>query len=137
MKRDKEISRHYSKYSEKGDGLSDFLMAVRNNDRAEANLIISNRPDCIHDVWKSSSSTALHIAAANGNIDIVTDLLAIPGVNPHARDAWDRTPLEIAIIVGRESVVEALFEATFPENYVVPDPLDVTANVMPFPKPSC
>ncbi|XP_068996872.1 glutaminase kidney isoform, mitochondrial-like [Embiotoca jacksoni] len=54
------------------------------------------------------SRTALHIAAAEGNMDAVIFLTEICKVNPHMKDRWGNTPLDDAMQFAHDVVVSVL-----------------------------
>ncbi|XP_076864960.1 glutaminase 2b isoform X2 [Brachyhypopomus gauderio] len=52
--------------------------------------------------------TALHVAAAEGQVDVVQFLTQTCKVNPFVKDRWGNIPLDDAVHFGRASVVEIL-----------------------------
>uniref|UniRef100_A0A3B3ZW14 glutaminase n=1 Tax=Periophthalmus magnuspinnatus TaxID=409849 RepID=A0A3B3ZW14_9GOBI len=54
------------------------------------------------------SRTALHVAAAEGHVEVVGFLLDACKVNPVPRDRWGNTPLDEAIHFGHKAVIELL-----------------------------
>ncbi|XP_060737682.1 glutaminase kidney isoform, mitochondrial isoform X2 [Tachysurus vachellii] len=56
------------------------------------------------------SRSALHIAAAEGNLEAVKFLTGTCRVNPHVKDRWGNTPLDDAMEFGQDRVVEVLKE---------------------------
>ncbi|XP_018102915.1 glutaminase liver isoform, mitochondrial isoform X2 [Xenopus laevis] len=56
------------------------------------------------------SRTALHVAAAEGHLDVVKFLIEGCRVNPFAEDRWRNTPLQDAIRFERHEVVNLLSE---------------------------
>ncbi|KAE8626536.1 hypothetical protein XENTR_v10006658 [Xenopus tropicalis] len=56
------------------------------------------------------SRTALHVAAAEGHLDVVKFLIEGCRVNPFAEDRWGNTPLQDAIRFERHDVVTLLSE---------------------------
>jgi uncharacterized protein len=57
-----------------------------------------------------SQYAGLHKAAANGDVEEITALLA-KGENPDPRDAYQRTPLHVAAYLGRHEAMRALVKA--------------------------
>ena len=51
--------------------------------------------------------TPLHLAAAEGKVEVITYLLA-QGVEPNPRDRWDYTPLDDALRHGRDKAAAIL-----------------------------
>ncbi|KAI5106793.1 hypothetical protein C0J45_2431 [Silurus meridionalis] len=56
------------------------------------------------------SRTALHVAAAEGHVDVVRFLLEACKVNPVPKDRWGKTPLDEATHFGHHEVVTLLQE---------------------------
>ncbi|CAH2224375.1 glutaminase liver isoform, mitochondrial isoform X1 [Pelobates cultripes] len=56
------------------------------------------------------SRTALHVAAAEGHLDVVTFLTEGCRVNPFAEDRWGNTPIKDAVRLGKSEVVKLLTE---------------------------
>ncbi|XP_069509790.1 glutaminase liver isoform, mitochondrial [Ambystoma mexicanum] len=54
------------------------------------------------------SRTALHVAAAEGHLDVVTFLTKVCKVNPFVKDRWGNAPLHDAIQFGHTEVVTVL-----------------------------
>uniref|UniRef100_A0A8C8DV74 glutaminase n=1 Tax=Oryzias sinensis TaxID=183150 RepID=A0A8C8DV74_9TELE len=64
------------------------------------------------------SRTALHVAAAEGHIEVVRFLLEACKVNPSPRDRWGKTPMDEAMLFGHHDVVTILQQ--YQENYSLP-----------------
>lgn len=60
--------------------------------------------------WDGSRSTALHIAARNGHVDL-TEALLLFEADPSRRDAYGRTPLHTAADQGQTEVARMLVNA--------------------------
>uniref|UniRef100_A0A8C9SPI7 glutaminase n=1 Tax=Scleropages formosus TaxID=113540 RepID=A0A8C9SPI7_SCLFO len=54
------------------------------------------------------SRTALHVAAAEGHVDVVLFLTEVCKVNPFVKDRWGNIPLDDAVQFGHENVVKIL-----------------------------
>uniref|UniRef100_A0A3B5MD90 glutaminase n=1 Tax=Xiphophorus couchianus TaxID=32473 RepID=A0A3B5MD90_9TELE len=72
------------------------------------------------------SRTALHVAAAEGHLEVVRFLLDACKVNPVPKDRWGNTPLDEAVQFGHHDVVAALQQ--YQENYNPADGSDKTSN---------
>ncbi|XP_012503375.1 PREDICTED: glutaminase kidney isoform, mitochondrial [Propithecus coquereli] len=56
------------------------------------------------------SRTALHVAAAEGHVEVVKFLLEACKVNPFPKDRWNNTPMDEALHFGHHDVVKILQE---------------------------
>ncbi|GCC37410.1 hypothetical protein chiPu_0015914 [Chiloscyllium punctatum] len=56
------------------------------------------------------SRTALHVAAAEGHVEVVHFLLEACKVNPFPKDRWGNTPVDEAIHFGHHDIVTILQE---------------------------
>ncbi|KAM4025667.1 glutaminase kidney isoform, mitochondrial-like isoform 3-T3 [Anomaloglossus baeobatrachus] len=61
------------------------------------------------------SRTALHVASAEGHVEVVRFLLEACKVNPFPKDRWNNTPMDEAIHFGHHDVVKILQE--YQNNY--------------------
>lgn len=86
-------------------GLTALHRATRDGDRNRVLELLANRPNATRGIWFHYS--ALHAAAAFGETDIVTALLACgAAINEEDRDG--KTPLHIATAAGHSKTVTAL-----------------------------
>ncbi|KAE8580061.1 hypothetical protein XENTR_v10024287 [Xenopus tropicalis] len=69
------------------------------------------------------SRTALHVASAEGHVEVVRFLLEACKVNPFPKDRWNNTPMDEAMHFGHHDVVKILQE--YQNNY---KPLDEPNN---------
>uniref|UniRef100_A0A8C3TB71 glutaminase n=2 Tax=Chelydra serpentina TaxID=8475 RepID=A0A8C3TB71_CHESE len=65
------------------------------------------------------SRTALHVAAAEGHVEVVTFLLEACKVNPFPKDRWNNTPMDEALHFGHHDVFKILQE--FQIQYTPPE----------------
>ncbi|XP_043988031.1 glutaminase kidney isoform, mitochondrial isoform X1 [Gambusia affinis] len=72
------------------------------------------------------SRTALHVASAEGHLEVVRFLLDACKVNPVPKDRWGNTPLDEAVQFGHHDVVAVLQQ--YQENYNPTDGSDKTSN---------
>lgn len=56
------------------------------------------------------SRTALHVAAAEGHVEVVKFLLEACKVNPFPKDRWNNTPMDEALHFGHHDVFKILQE---------------------------
>ncbi|KAK1426788.1 hypothetical protein QVD17_15468 [Tagetes erecta] len=75
------------------------------------NNLLAKDPSLIHQTTLYDRHSALHIAAANGQIEIVIMLLKDPSVNPDSLNRHKQTPLMLAAMHGKITCVEKLIEA--------------------------
>ncbi|XP_068609401.1 glutaminase kidney isoform, mitochondrial isoform X2 [Brachionichthys hirsutus] len=70
------------------------------------------------------SRTALHVAASEGHVEVVTFLTEICKVNPYMKDRWGNMPIDDAMQFGRDVVVSVLqkYQTMYPNNDSSCDP---------------
>ncbi|KAG8432804.1 hypothetical protein GDO86_017158 [Hymenochirus boettgeri] len=61
------------------------------------------------------SRTALHVASAEGHVEVVRFLIEACKVNPFPKDRWNNTPMDEAMHFGHHDVVKILQE--YQNNY--------------------
>jgi len=97
----------------------DFFDAVRSGNIEKVNRLLLKSPALLkaktEGVW--NDDTALHLAAAAGNNEMVKFLLQ-KGADVNAKDTACITPLHLAALHGSESVVESLLAAGASMNVV-------------------
>ena len=108
-----------------------FLNAVRENNLPEVNALLQLGANVNYrDIEQEGiGESALHIAAANGNLDIVNSII---GRNPNIdiADNFGETPLHIASKNGRTDVITALINAganVNSVNFITETPLHLAA----------
>ncbi|PWA56399.1 XB3-like protein [Artemisia annua] len=101
-----------------GQGLScrvqdDHILfsAVQLGDLETVTNVLTKNPDLINKTSVDDRHSALHIAAANGRIQIVSMLLDDYSVDPDSLNRHKQTPLMLAAMHGKISCVEKLIEA--------------------------
>ncbi|GJU80425.1 putative E3 ubiquitin-protein ligase XBAT31 [Tanacetum coccineum] len=101
-----------------GQGLScrvqdDHILftAVQLGDLETVTNVLEKNPDLIYKSTVDDRHTALHIASANGRIQIVSMLLDDYSLNPDSLNRHKQTPLMLAAMHGKISCVEKLIEA--------------------------
>lgn len=92
------------------DETPNILRGAINLDVAEVKAALVADPDCINHADPDTGLTALHIAAANGDIETIQMLVQQSGVDIGVPDALGRPPYLLAQIMGRNDVVGALFQ---------------------------
>lgn len=83
-------------------------LAAENNNPAIVRLLLSEYQQNIHTA-DNYGTTALHVAAAAGNVATIKVLLT-NGANLDGRDAMGRTPLHLATINGHKDVLDVLLQ---------------------------
>ncbi|XP_047332353.1 putative E3 ubiquitin-protein ligase XBAT31 [Impatiens glandulifera] len=87
-----------------------LFTAVQFGDLEALRILLERDADLIHQTTVYDRHSALHIAAANGQIEIVTMLLE-RSVNPDLLNRQKQTPLMLAAMNGKISCAEKLIEA--------------------------
>ncbi|MGS4884952.1 ankyrin repeat domain-containing protein [Roseibium sp. MB-4] len=90
------------------DSAVDIVLGALQNDIDQARQALETDANAIHQT-DQQGLTALHIAAAKGNLTMVQFLLDRPGVNLSLKDNFNRDPLDVAILSGNQKVIDALF----------------------------
>ncbi|PSR90062.1 E3 ubiquitin-protein ligase XBAT31 [Actinidia chinensis var. chinensis] len=87
-----------------------LFTAVQFGDAETVETLLQRNPSLIHQTTVYDRQSALHIAAANGQIEIVSMLLG-RSVKPDLLNRHKQTPLMLAAMHGRFSCVQTLIEA--------------------------
>ena len=111
-----------------------IIRGATNHDLDEIRRALAENPDCINETEPNVGVTALHIAAFDGNYEIVDFLCDQPGVDVHAEDNLGRTPWWAAYIVGREDIHIRILKdmAAEMEQLLAEDETEESSNVMRF-----
>ncbi|KAI7755821.1 hypothetical protein M8C21_030951 [Ambrosia artemisiifolia] len=88
-----------------------WFSAIQHGDKETINTLLENDPNIIRKTTVYDRHSALHIAAANGQNQIVCLLLENGSVNPDSLNRYKQTPLMLAAMHGKISCVEKLIEA--------------------------
>ncbi|PWA79952.1 XB3-like protein [Artemisia annua] len=88
-----------------------LFTAVQFGDIEHVKSVLSKDPLVVHTKSVYDRHSALHIAAANGQIEIVTMLLEDGSVNPDLLNRHKQTPLMLAAMHGKINCVKKLIEA--------------------------
>lgn len=122
-------------YSDLNEDEPNIIRGATNADLDEIQRALSLNPDCINEVDNNIGVTALHIAAFDGNYDIVDFLCDQPGIDIAVFDKFGRTAYWAAHIIGRDDIVERIMRDTNARLKIMLEH-DEDDNVTPFrPKP--
>ncbi|KAL4571043.1 hypothetical protein LXL04_017793 [Taraxacum kok-saghyz] len=88
-----------------------LFTAVQSGDLETVRSVLERDPDLIRQTTVNDRHSALHIAAANGRIEIVSMLLDDRLVNADSLNRHKQTPLMLAAMHGKISCVQKLIEA--------------------------
>ncbi|KAJ9543872.1 hypothetical protein OSB04_023579 [Centaurea solstitialis] len=88
-----------------------LFTAVQFGDLELVKSLLVKDPSLIHQTTVYDRHSALHIAAANGQIEIVSMLLEDRSVNPDCLNRHKQTPLMLAAMHGKINCVKKLIEA--------------------------
>jgi len=89
-----------------------ILRGADSNDWEEVKSALLEDPDCINEQDERMGITAMHIAAADGNMTLVKFLLQQPGCRSSMADHSGRMPSHLAEAIGREDIVAVLRRAS-------------------------
>ncbi|XP_061360693.1 putative E3 ubiquitin-protein ligase XBAT31 [Gastrolobium bilobum] len=98
------------KLSCRGSHEHGLFRAVRHGDLETVATLLQTHPTLMHHTTVYDNHSALHIAAANGQIQILSRLLD-GSVNPDVLNHQKQTPLMLAAMHGKIACVEKLLEA--------------------------
>ncbi|CAN4119894.1 unnamed protein product [Withania somnifera] len=87
-----------------------LFSAVQCGDLETLKAVLERKPSLIHHSTVYDRQSPLHIAAANGQIEVVSILLN-QSINPDLLNRYKQTPLMLAAMHGKISCVEKLIEA--------------------------
>ncbi|KAG9129633.1 hypothetical protein Leryth_014482 [Lithospermum erythrorhizon] len=87
-----------------------LFSAVQSGDLETVETVLENDPSFIFRTTVYGRQSAMHIAAANGQIEVLATLLSRSG-NPDLVNRHKQTPLMVAAMHGKISCVEKLIEA--------------------------
>jgi ankyrin repeat protein len=92
------------------DGVDpDIIRGAYYNDTSEVIAALKLNWHNITNQDTESGMSALHYAAAKGNLSMVSLLLDQKGVDLSLKDKWDRDPLDVAILVGHQKIIDDMF----------------------------
>ena len=87
-----------------------IIRGAMNADLHEVKAALLDNPTCINEADPETGLTAMHIGGGEGDYDLVDLLCQQPGYDISLRDAWGRTPYFMARIIGRQDIVERMFQ---------------------------
>lgn len=85
-----------------------IIRGAENNDLDEVQKALAADYSAIGDIDEVSGATALHIAAADGNLPMVRYLIEQRGCRLSAEDKAGRNPAFLAFVIGREDIVDII-----------------------------
>ncbi|KAJ9565260.1 hypothetical protein OSB04_001226 [Centaurea solstitialis] len=88
-----------------------LFTAVQFGDLEIVKTVLDRDPSLLQQTTVYDRHSALHIAAANGQIDMLCMLLENPSVNPDALNRHKQTPLMLAAMHGKIACVEKLIQS--------------------------
>lgn len=88
-------------------GVRALCAAARKDDIDEIRRIFKKEP-AVGGGADYDQRSALHVAASEGHIESVQELLKYPSVRVNATDRWKRTPLQDAVDIGNFAIVNLL-----------------------------
>lgn len=104
------------------DGTTPLILAVKHSNSSMIEELIQN--ECEVTRSDTNGKTALHWAAATGNVDAIKCLLSVKETNKDAQDALGATPLFLAAREGTKPAVELLLK--YNANKDINDEMDVS-----------
>lgn len=81
-----------------------IIRGATNNDLDEVKRALEADPNCINETEPNVGVTALHIAAFDGNYEMVDFLCDQPCIDIHKEDNLGRSPQWAAYIIGRNDI---------------------------------
>ena len=91
------------------NGATPLMIGIHYGAEMDVLKVILGHPDCQVDLQSETGLTALHIAAKDGDPDIMGELVA-SGADVGIRDEDDETPLHKAVAQGHAECVKLLLE---------------------------
>ncbi|WP_306260382.1 hypothetical protein [Pararhizobium sp. IMCC21322] len=87
-----------------------IIRGAMNADLEEVKAALLENPDCINEADPETGLTAMHIGGGEGDYALVDLLCNQPGFDISLRDAWGRTPYLMARVIGRQDIIDRMFE---------------------------
>lgn len=97
------------------DAGSSIITGAEFNDMEIVKQALLHDPHLVNSRHPRSGVTALHIAAANRNLSMVSFLVEQPGINLTSVDRFGRDALDLAINVGDRRIIDLLSRMMFPK----------------------